>query len=63
MQNMIFEILRYIEQNSSPEFGERLSQLTEDEALRLYEEVFHQEACLPEDTCPGMSRNACTIPR
>ena len=49
MQNVIFEMLRYIEQNSSSDFCERLSQLTEEEAVRIYEEEFRQKSYLPQN--------------
>ncbi|CUO71307.1 hypothetical protein MCI89_04020 [Muricomes sp. OA1] len=48
MQNTIFEMLRYIEQNSGNEFCEQLPQLTEEEAVRIYEEDFKQRIFLPK---------------
>ncbi len=36
-------MLRYIEQNSGNEFCEQLPQLTEEEAVRIYEEDFKRE--------------------
>ena len=46
MQNVIFEMLRYIEQNSGNEFCEQ--QLTEEEAVRIYEEEFQQKIFLSQ---------------
>ena len=48
MQNVIFEMLRYIEQNSGNEFCEQLPQLTEEEAVRIYEEEFQQKIFLSQ---------------
>ena len=48
MQNVIFEMLRYIEQNSGNEFCEQLPQLTEEEAVRIFEEEFQQKIFLSQ---------------